>query len=42
MQYTADWAALFAGVVIVLIPNFLVYLALSERVMSGLTLGMSK
>lgn len=42
MQYTADWAALFAGIVIVLIPNFLVYLALSERVMSGLTLGMGK
>ncbi len=42
MQYTADWAALFAAIVIVLIPNFLVYLALSERVMSGLTLGMGK
>ncbi len=42
MQYTADWAALFAAVVIVIVPNFLIYLALSERVMSGLTLGASK
>jgi ABC-type glycerol-3-phosphate transport system permease component len=42
MQYTADWAALFAAVVIVIIPNFLIYLALSDRVMSGLTLGASK
>jgi N-acetylglucosamine transport system permease protein len=42
MQCTADWAALFAAVVIVIIPNFLIYLALSDRVMSGLTLGASK
>ena len=42
MQYTADWAGLFAAVVIVIIPSFLVYLALSERVMSGLTLGTGK
>ena len=42
MQFTADWAALFAAVVIVIIPNFLVYLVLSDRVMSGLTLGAGK
>lgn len=42
MQYTADWAALFAAVVIVIIPNFIVYLALSERIMAGLTLGSSR
>jgi hypothetical protein len=30
------------AVVIVIIPNFLIYLALSDRVMSGLTLGASK
>jgi len=42
MQYTADWSGLFAAVVIAIIPSFLVYLALSERVMSGLTLGMGK
>jgi ABC-type glycerol-3-phosphate transport system permease component len=42
MQYTADWAALFAAVVIVIIPSFLIYLALSERIMAGLTLGAGK
>lgn len=42
MQYTADWAGLFAAVVIVIVPSFLIYIALSERVMSGLTLGMGK
>lgn len=42
MQFTADWAALFAAVVIVIIPNFLFYLVLSDRVMSGLTLGAGK
>ena len=42
MQYTADWSGLFAAVVIVVIPSFLIYLALSERVMSGLTLGAGR
>lgn len=42
MQYTADWSALFAAVVIVIIPNFLVFLVLSERIMAGLTLGSSR
>jgi ABC-type glycerol-3-phosphate transport system permease component len=42
MQYTADWSALFAAVVIVIIPNFLLYILLSDRLISGLTLGASK
>jgi len=42
MQYTADWSGLFAAVVIVIIPSFLVYITLSERVMAGLTLGSGK
>lgn len=42
MQYTADWSGLFAAVVIVIIPSFLLYLVLSERVMTGLTLGSGK
>jgi ABC-type glycerol-3-phosphate transport system permease component len=42
MQYTADWAALFAAVVIVIVPNFLIYLALSDRIMAGLTLGSGR
>jgi ABC-type glycerol-3-phosphate transport system permease component len=42
MQYTADWSGLFAAVVIVLIPSFIIYVLLSERIMSGLTLGSGK
>jgi N-acetylglucosamine transport system permease protein len=42
MQYTSDWSALFAAVVIVIIPTFIVYLILSERIMAGLTLGSGK
>jgi len=42
MQYTADWAGLFASVVIVIIPLFLLYVVLSERIIAGLTLGATK
>lgn len=42
MQYTSDWSALFAAIVIVIVPSFIIYLLLSERIMSGLTLGSGK
>lgn len=42
MQYTADWSALFAGVVIVVIPNFIFYLIFSDRITSGITLGSGR
>jgi raffinose/stachyose/melibiose transport system permease protein/N-acetylglucosamine transport system permease protein len=42
MQYTGDWVALFAGVVIVLIPLFAFYVLMSERIIEGLTLGALK
>jgi ABC-type glycerol-3-phosphate transport system permease component len=42
MQYTADWAALFAGVVIVILPNYIFYLLFSDRIASGITLGSDK
>ncbi len=42
MQYTADWTGLFAGVVIVMIPSIVAFALLSERIMSGLTLGALK
>ncbi len=42
MQYTADWAALFAGIVIVLVPNQIFYVLFSDRIASGLTLGAEK
>jgi ABC-type glycerol-3-phosphate transport system permease component len=42
MQYTADWSALFAGVAIVVIPNFIFYLMFSDRITSGITLGSGR
>jgi len=42
MQYNGDWSAMFAAVMIVVIPSFIVFVALSERIMTGLTLGTGK
>lgn len=42
MQYTGDWGALFAGVMIVVLPTILLYLVLSERMIAGITLGAGK
>ena len=42
MKYTGDWAGLFAGVVIVVLPITVAYGILSKRMMSGLTLGAVK
>jgi N-acetylglucosamine transport system permease protein len=42
MQYTADWTGLFAGVVIVMVPTFILFLILSEYVIAGITLGATK
>jgi raffinose/stachyose/melibiose transport system permease protein/N-acetylglucosamine transport system permease protein len=42
MQYTGDWVALFAAVVVVTIPTLLVYLLLSRQIIEGLTMGAVK
>ena len=42
MQYTADWVGLFAGVVIVMLPTFVLFVLMSERVIAGITLGATK
>ncbi|MBK8023686.1 MAG: carbohydrate ABC transporter permease [Chloroflexi bacterium] len=42
MTYSGDWAGLFAGVVIVVVPTILLYIWLSERMISGMTLGSVK
>lgn len=42
LQYTGDWPGLFAGVVIVMIPTILLYIFLSERMISGITMGAVK
>lgn len=42
MQYSADWVGLFAGCVIVMVPTLILYFIMSERIMSGITLGAVK
>ncbi len=42
MQYSADWVGLFAGCVIVMLPTLVLYILMSRRIMSGMTLGALK
>ena len=42
LRYTSNWAALFAGVVIVVLPITIVYLFLTDQIIEGLTLGAGK
>jgi N-acetylglucosamine transport system permease protein len=42
MRYTGDWAGMFAAVVIVFLPTFILYIALSERIIAGVTSGAIK
>ncbi len=42
MTYTGDWAGLFAGVILVMVPTILLFLVLSERMISGITMGSVK
>ncbi|MGF7142992.1 N-acetylglucosamine transport system permease protein [Anaerotaenia torta] len=39
MRYTGDWAGMFASVVIVFLPTFILYLFLSKRIIAGITGG---
>ena len=39
MQYTGDWGGLFAAVVIVFLPTLVLYIFLSEKIISGVTGG---
>jgi N-acetylglucosamine transport system permease protein len=42
MRYTGDWAGMFAAVVIVFLPTLILYLFLSEKIISGITVGAVK
>lgn len=42
MRYTGDWAGLFAAVIMVLLPTIILYLLLSEKIISGITGGAVK
>ena len=42
MQFTGDWVGLFAAVVIVMVPTIILYIFLSEKIISGITMGAVK
>jgi raffinose/stachyose/melibiose transport system permease protein/N-acetylglucosamine transport system permease protein len=42
MQYSADWSGLLAGSVIVMVPTLIIYIIMSKRIISGMTLGAVK
>lgn len=39
MKYTGDWTGMFAAVVIVFLPTFILYIFLSEKIIAGVTGG---
>jgi len=42
LQYTSDWVSIFAGSVLFMIPTIIIFIILSERLISGITLGAIK
>ncbi|MDR2019775.1 MAG: carbohydrate ABC transporter permease [Treponema sp.] len=42
MRYTGDWGGMFASVVIVFLPTFILYVLLSEKIIKGVTAGAIK
>ena len=40
MQYTGNWSGMFAAVVIVFLPTFILYIFLSEKIIGGVTGGI--
>lgn len=42
MRYTGDWGGMFASVVIVFLPTFVLYIFLSDRIIQGVTAGAIK
>lgn len=39
MRYTGDWSGLFASVVMVFLPTFILYVVLSNRIIAGISQG---
>ena len=37
MKYSGDWSGLFASVIIVFIPTFVLYIGLSKKIIGGIT-----
>lgn len=41
-QFAVNWPVLFAGVVILILPTFLIFVLLQDRIVAGLTVGSVK
>jgi N-acetylglucosamine transport system permease protein len=41
-QYAVNWPAMFAGIVILCLPTFLIFVVLQERIIAGITVGAVK
>ena len=41
-QYAVNWPAMFAGIVILCLPTFLIFVILQERIVAGVTVGAVK
>jgi len=42
MRYSGDWAGMFAGLVIILLPTIVLYIFLSDKIIKGVTAGAIK
>lgn len=42
LQYTGDWVALLAALVVITLPTLVIYMLLSKQIISGLTMGAVK
>ncbi|MGL1890747.1 MAG: carbohydrate ABC transporter permease [Spirochaetaceae bacterium] len=42
MRYIGDWAGMFAAVIIVFVPTFIIYIFLSKKIIAGVTGGAVK
>ncbi len=42
MKYSGDWAGLFAGVVVVFLPTFILFIFMSNKIIAGVTGGAVK
>jgi N-acetylglucosamine transport system permease protein len=42
MRYTGNWAGMFAGIIILFLPTFVLFVLLSETIISGITAGAIK
>ena len=42
MRYTGDYAGLYAAIIIVFMPTFIIYLLLSDKIIAGVTGGAVK